>query len=358
MGVSRPLALVVAALISGCDRSAPPPAVAPRWAVSEGPMVSIADSTVPRGHEFNGISSARRLEDHGLLVANAGAAELELFDSAGRFQRAIGRKGRGPGDFETMISVFAWRADSIAVYDAGNVRWTILDPALAVTRMSAAPDPRILQPTWLYHGAMVNDGVTDSVPGWVFAVVDSVRKADPQFTRLIRGRRDDVGALWLRDSLDDRRWTVYLAAGKPAATVVLPSNLEPLQIGRDFIVGLIKDSLGVEQIRVHSLRRGDTPVASAGFEAAFPTPDSAMLGSFRFLLVAQEGYYSNRGRYATRADSLELSPPFPYRLFLLEADSRHWTGIAIRVETGATCGLSIGWPAPVGWMDGTIFCGR
>ena len=138
------------------------------------------------------MSSARRLSDRSILVANSGGFELLLFDSSGRFQRAIGRKGKGPGEFQGPISLFAWRADSVAVYDPATLRWTVFDPALVAARTTSAPNPEMLQPTWLYQGAVVNDGLLLPVYRWMVAALDTARRKDPEFQRLIRARRDDL----------------------------------------------------------------------------------------------------------------------------------------------------------------------
>ena len=344
--------------LTTCTRSRSAETIGPAWAVADRASVSITDSAAPPGHELNGVSSARRLPDHAILVANAGAFELALFDSTGRFQRAIGRKGRGPGEFQGPISVFAWRADSLTVYDPATLRWTILGPALATSRSIPAPNSTILQPTWLYQGAVVNDGVIDPVPGWVLAILDSLRRQDPEFGKLMHARRDDLGALWVRDSLNKGKWAVYADSGLPAATVLLPSGLEPLHIGEDFVLGIVYDSLGVEELRSYTLHRPN-PYSKPRTLTSAPLPsDPAILAAFRGLLMAQEMYYSSHAKYAAQADSLRLTTPFPAHLFLLEGDARHWSAIAVHRETGATCGLSVGWPSPLGWLDGTPFCGR
>src|ERR1041385_4454459 len=282
---------IVAALATSCNKTEHTKVEGTSWVVSEQPILVIADSSNPPGHEFNGISSARRRHDRSILLANAGAVELALYDSAGRFQRAVGRKGQGPGEFQGPIQVFAWRADSLVVYDPAILRWTFLDTALTATRTVQVPSSDLLQPTWLYKGAMVIDGVTDPVPTWILSVLDSVRQKDPGYRRLVRAWHDDVGALWVRDSIDDRRWAVYTEAGPTTASVTLPPHVEPLEIGEDFVLGGVKDSLGVEEIRLHSLLRSKLNTGTPD-----PTPtrvpsERAMMQTFRDLLMAQEVYY-------------------------------------------------------------------
>jgi 6-bladed beta-propeller protein len=352
------LSIAAGVLAIACSGAPESEAEAPLWVLSTQPILTIPDSTNPPGHEFNGVSSARRLRDHRVVIANIGAHELAVFDSSGRFQRAVGRQGQGPGEFEGPISLFAWRADSLVVYDQATLRWTFLDPGLSVTRTAPVPQPDLLQPTWLYKGAVVVDGVINPVPGWILTVLDSARGQDPHYTRLIRAWHDDAGALWIRDSGDDRRWQVYTRPGPPAGTVVLPPKFTLLQIGDDFVLGQLQDSLDIEEIRAYSLQRPEATGATPDSTPTQVPTEPAMLQPIRDLMVAQEVYYSSHASYAGSADSLKLSTPFPGRLFLIAGDSRHWAAVSVRPETGATCGLSVGWPAPLGWLDGSPFCGR
>ena len=350
--------LFIAPFIVGCSGQRTAPSGLPVWAVGEHPLMTIADSAAPPGHEFNGISSAHRRSDGTILVANSGAAELALFDSSGRFVKTVGRKGQGPGEFQGPIAVFAWRADSVVVFDPANLRWTVLDPRLMASRTATAPDSAIRLPTWLYQGAMVNDRTLSPVPTWVLAALDAARRTDPAFTRLILARRDDMGALWIRDAADETRWTVQSGPAGGAATVRLPSGLHPLQIGDNFILGLVRDTVGIEELRIHPLHRPSAVAVPAELAAPALPKDSTLLAALPNLLMAQEVYYSEHAKYAGHVDSLRLTAPFPYRLFILNGDSHHWSAVAVRRETGATCGLSVGTPAPLGWLDGNPFCGR
>lgn len=350
--------LLPGAMLTACAGLQSTTTEAPSWELSSQPIVIITDSAVPPGHEFDGVSSAYRFRDGGILVANAGARELVYFDSVGALRRSVGRKGQGPGEFQGPMSIFAGRADSLAVYDPALQRWTILGPDLAVARTAPVPSSEFLQPTWLYKGAIVVDGIVEPVPNWILTLLDSLRTRDARYTSLIHARRDEVGALWVRDSIKSNDWQVFTHVGPPVGSVVLPATLQPLQIGAHFIVGLVQDSLGIEEIRVHKLRRPDARTPPRDDQPALIPTEPAQLAPFRNLLVAQEVYYSTHARYASDADSLTLPTAFAGRLFLLGGDSRHWAAISVQPATGMTCGIAVGWPAPPGWLDGSPFCGR
>lgn len=50
-------------------------------------------------------------------------------------------------------------------------------------------------------------------------------------------------------------WRVFAPDGQEVGDIVMPADLEPVQITRDAVVGIARDDLGVERIRVHELRR-------------------------------------------------------------------------------------------------------
>lgn len=351
-------AFILAGCLAACSRSRSAAANVSEWEVGRTPAIVIPDSVNPAGHEFNSISSAKVLRNRDILIANAGSVELVVYDSTGMFKRTVGRKGKGPGEFQGPISVFRWLGDSLVVYDPAVLRWTVMDQGLSARRTAQAPDPNFLQPTWLYRGIMVSDGVTDSVSAWVLTVLDSVRAQDPLYTRLLRAWRDDLGVLWVQAFADKRRWLGYSNAGEPVGTLTMPPGFEPLQIGAQFLLGLLQDSLGVEEVRLYSLKRprniSPTPL---GVFAPVPA-ERAGMRQFRDLLVAQEMYYSSHGRYADSIDSLAMNSPMTGKFFLLGGDARHWSGVSVHPETGVTCGISVGWPAPLGWLEGMPFCGR
>ena len=78
----------------------------------------------------------------------------------------------------------------------------------------------------------------------------------PAFDRLLR---DSEGNLWIhryRLPWDaDDEWDVIDERGRWLGTVTTPRNVTVLQVGSDFILGRHLDGLGVEEIRVHPLRK-------------------------------------------------------------------------------------------------------
>ena len=56
-----------------------------------------------------------------VYLADESNARIVVFDSSGRFQRVLGRRGHGPGEFEDLTSL-AWAGDTIAALDWRNGR--------------------------------------------------------------------------------------------------------------------------------------------------------------------------------------------------------------------------------------------
>ncbi len=98
------------------------------WRLSVEPVLTIGQSDGPEEYLFSGVLSALRLGTGEFVVANAGTNELRFFDSSGTFVRSIGREGSGPGEFKLMMGIWRWPADSVAVFDYGNARMTVVGP--------------------------------------------------------------------------------------------------------------------------------------------------------------------------------------------------------------------------------------
>ena len=70
-------------------------------------------------------------------------------------------------------------------------------------------------------------------------------------------RADAAGRLWLRlpGSGASTIWRIFTDAGRPVASIALPSNVEPIDIGARNLVALERGPLDVQLIRVYRLPR-------------------------------------------------------------------------------------------------------
>ncbi len=69
------------------------------------------------------------------------------------------------------------------------------------------------------------------------------------------------GELWVEEFDVDAarrghtRWSVYGAGGTHLGDATMPARLRPMSIGRDYLLGVWKDELDVEYVRVHDVMR-------------------------------------------------------------------------------------------------------
>lgn len=100
----------------------------PVWSLGA-PLLDIGGREEP-GHDLFRVGGGARLADGRIVVINRGSGELRVFDSAGRYQRAIGRRGEGPGEFSNAISwIQVLPGDTLFVLDGQYERGTFFAPS-------------------------------------------------------------------------------------------------------------------------------------------------------------------------------------------------------------------------------------
>ena len=96
-----------------------------RWRVSAQPLVDIGGSSADENDALFQVVSAARLSDGQLVVANGGTYELRYYDSQGAFLRTVGRRGGGPGEFQSLGWMRRLADDSLITYDLRQLRFSI-----------------------------------------------------------------------------------------------------------------------------------------------------------------------------------------------------------------------------------------
>jgi hypothetical protein len=70
---------------------------------------------------------------------------------------------------------------------------------------------------------------------------------------------DRAGALWVREYAPSEegpvRWTVFDAEGRQLGTLALPPRFRLTDAGPNYLVGIAKDDMDVEQVQVYRLDR-------------------------------------------------------------------------------------------------------
>ncbi len=98
------------------------------WSISPTPLQTIGALTGPEEYQFVAVSSAARRSNGTLVVADAGARSVRLYDGEGTFLKTLGGPGSGPGEFRDPGPVFVTRGDSVVVWDQSLFRITRFDP--------------------------------------------------------------------------------------------------------------------------------------------------------------------------------------------------------------------------------------
>jgi hypothetical protein len=91
------------------------------------PAVSIGSGDGPDAYLFSRVNGVLRLPDGSIVVADAGAHQLRLFDSTGHFVRAAGRQGQGPGDFGYIEAMARCGRDALLISSGFRISVWSLD---------------------------------------------------------------------------------------------------------------------------------------------------------------------------------------------------------------------------------------
>ena len=364
-------ALLVAVVTVTAAQGAP-------WTVAPTPTVSIgsADGALP--YQLDRVFGAVRLADGTIVIGNSGSSELRLFDARGKFLRAIGRRGAGPGEFGEFSSVrpivygnriisddggnsrvltfelngrgtTSFRLDpspsaaraflvapmgnsmlgmaalggglrgppgamiqvtmQYAIYDTTGTRQRVIfeiperprivhayqgvthypyvpltaapivlatdsviylirgdapeievwSPAGTLVRKFTWPAKRVATAdVWAKYRQAEMAGMTSDRDRTLYGHFYEMTLPLPRYVPLARGMLSDpAGNLWIeRYRLPGEKkveWDVLNPRGRPLGTVVMPEGLQVFQIGSDFVLGRVRDSLDVEMVRLYRL---------------------------------------------------------------------------------------------------------
>jgi len=87
------------------------------WTLSPEPTVDIG-SGEDSLYELATVMGAVRLSDGAIAIANMGTTNIRVYDARGRYLRAIGRRGQGPGEFRQVMGLVRRPGDTLAVIDS------------------------------------------------------------------------------------------------------------------------------------------------------------------------------------------------------------------------------------------------
>ena len=87
------------------ESTAPGWAEGDEWRIVEEPVVDLAESGSGDMHLFFRVGDVLRTPDGHLAVTDRGSQQIRIYDAEGRFLRAFGGAGEGPGEFRSLWSM-------------------------------------------------------------------------------------------------------------------------------------------------------------------------------------------------------------------------------------------------------------
>ena len=96
------------------------------WAIDPAPTLTIGGLDAPEEAQLFQVNGGRRFGDGRIVVADGGSAEIRVFGSDGVLLVAHGRKGEGPGEYQSPKLVGTLGHDSLLIYDSALRRASVV----------------------------------------------------------------------------------------------------------------------------------------------------------------------------------------------------------------------------------------
>jgi hypothetical protein len=201
----------------------------PEWRLAETPEYVFDAASTGDSTAFALMGPVRWLNDGTIVIADLGGNRVQVYDSAGAYQRALGRPGQGPAEFANITSVTPMRADSLAVFDARQRRLSVWSASGGYVRQVGLQDGGSLEAgpvdAWPWRDSLVvvlHVGIT---PRPTLAAGETVKRW-PMRAELIL--RDTSGRRRASSGAFDGVYTAAFSAGdahapfshRPFATLV------------------------------------------------------------------------------------------------------------------------------------------
>jgi hypothetical protein len=98
------------------------------WNLSAAPTLDIGVVEGAPEYQLTRVTGALRLANGGIAVANGASQEIRFYDAAGKYLRAVGGQGGGPGEFRGLGAIQLLRGDSIFAFDIMQQRLSVFSP--------------------------------------------------------------------------------------------------------------------------------------------------------------------------------------------------------------------------------------
>lgn len=123
------------------------PDVARTFAVVDSvPRVSIGGPNATGPAQFDNVMSVDLDTHDRIWVADAGSAQMRIFNADGSSWKTLGGKGQGPGEFLRIRILGRFHGDTVAVWDRSNRRLSLYDPNGDLLAVRVLPPGGIASP--------------------------------------------------------------------------------------------------------------------------------------------------------------------------------------------------------------------
>lgn len=330
-----------------------------------GPALSIGGGSGGPAYEFSMIAGVTRLPDGRWAVGNLTTSEIRVYSSAGRFEKSMGRKGRGPGEFPFLWQLWRVGDTLIGADGAGLSQVFAADGTYlrSLPRPSAAGRP-VERFGYLGDGSYVGGYLepTDEIPGdrstrWItlvrgqgedvaplqrYRARELARKGKGEPIPLVYGPRIEVAVLgrhYCAGFSDTFLIDCYTGDGKPVVSVRMEGARPPRVTARDrqvYFDGVDKGNPGPRGAKYREEVRAVTEFAAAfpAFGRLVPStseelwvgplvPADATVGSFNPVPEGPTTWFvfNMAGRWVGRVE-------LPARFRLMEAGADYVAGVA------------------------------
>jgi hypothetical protein len=110
------------------------------WTVGPDPFLSIGSFEGDSLYQLFRVQGAARLDDGRLVVVNAGSGEVRVYDEGGQYLMSHGRKGEGPGEFESPALAGVLGPDTLVIVDTQLRRISLVQAGVGFLRSARLED--------------------------------------------------------------------------------------------------------------------------------------------------------------------------------------------------------------------------
>lgn len=224
VGPKLSVAWMLAVSLWSCGGGGREPSMSPQpaeWTLAPEPSVTIGQLEGEPESELFQVSTAVLLPEGRVAVADQGGTVIRIFRADGTFEREMGRRGRGPGEFMAINRLSTISPDTILAYDRGLFRvTTYLASGRPISSVQIVPEDGSPE---LFLGRYSTGEFAFS---WISQVVSEAHKGRADLMRITR-----VGA------------NGHVVARLGTMTGLIRNESSPMAFSPHFEAGMIGDSL-------------------------------------------------------------------------------------------------------------------